>query len=266
MDGGLHFKKHYDSAKRRYDKVKNHYKSHKKKYNFGLLAFLVILLVILVVIYLTPQDSATASVSTPTSITIPINSNTQPTSIQTSKTQYLSEMKTDETSDMNGSMLSLTNLDVECPDGGLLNSFAIHRGAAGNTVYYDYQCLMNTDNNYPDVKKLSTQSNANGSGNTIFLDRHDVRCDPGYMLNGFGLKQNDNKDINYNYGCVKMNTNSSVCVNKETKSNDDGSGNVIYLDRHQIACDKDEVLSNFHLIRDGSDKYKYQYQCCKKTG
>ena len=57
-----------------------------------------------------------------------------------------------------------------------------------------------------------------------------------------------------------------ACRNLYTPWNYEGGGNAIYLDRHDVKCDKNEVLSQFHLTRqaqeDGNIYYRYDYKCC----
>jgi hypothetical protein len=42
-----------------------------------------------------------------------------------------------------------------------------------------------------------------GKGNTIYLDRHDVTCNKGELLQGFTLKVPFEQTINYEYDCLK---------------------------------------------------------------
>ena len=50
--------------------------------------------------------------------------------------------------------------------------------------------------------------------------------------------------------------------NRDSGSNEDGDGNIFYLDRHEIFCKPGEGLQAFHLYRDRSkSKIAYQFQC-----
>jgi hypothetical protein len=53
-----------------------------------------------------------------------------------------------------------------------------------------------------------------------------------------------------------------ICSNKATPWNEEGGGNMIYLDRHNIACNDNESLSRIQFVRDGKGKFQYQYRCC----
>ena len=59
------------------------------------------------------------------------------------------------------------------------------------------------------------------------------------------------------------------CRALTTPLNDEGGGNAVYLDRHNVSCRADEALSHFHLVRNwvGNQlQYQYEYTCCKVPG
>ncbi|ABC32352.1 conserved hypothetical protein [Hahella chejuensis KCTC 2396] len=108
-------------------------------------------------------------------------------------------------------------------------------------------------------------SENNKQGYNWYLDRHFVNCsnsDNG-ALQGFQLERdNSGKQIRYRFKCDSY----KEVVNKEIKStaiNDDGDGNSIYLDRHNVDCGYNPVIS-FKLTRVGSDHIKYDYICGDK--
>ena len=53
-----------------------------------------------------------------------------------------------------------------------------------------------------------------------------------------------------------------TCEKKETQFDDEGGGNVFYLDRHQLKCGESQAISQFRLERNGGGKYRYAYTCC----
>ncbi len=58
------------------------------------------------------------------------------------------------------------------------------------------------------------------------------------------------------------------CRTLSTPFNDEGAGNAVYLDRHDVRCDSNEVLGQFRLVREWNDKgstgrYRYDYTCCR---
>jgi hypothetical protein len=50
---------------------------------------------------------------------------------------------------------------------------------------------------------------------------------------------------------------------KDTGWNDEGGGNVIFLDRHGVDCGHDGVVTQFNLTRAGNGNYRYNYQCAR---
>lgn len=55
------------------------------------------------------------------------------------------------------------------------------------------------------------------------------------------------------------------CRTLSTPFNDEGGGNAVYLDRHDVKCEPNELLGQFHLVREGKGRYRYNYTCCKVT-
>jgi uncharacterized small protein (DUF1192 family) len=53
------------------------------------------------------------------------------------------------------------------------------------------------------------------------------------------------------------------CRTLNTPFNDEGGGNAVYLDRHDLRCEPNEMLGQFRLIRNGANQYRYDYTCCK---
>jgi len=111
-----------------------------------------------------------------------------------------------------------------------------------------------------------------GKGNTVYLDGLDVDCKNSNFIKSFSLENKDNKNRykfmcnkkiesfennieHYTSGYLKKFTN----LHRETLDNDEGGGNVAFLDRHHVKCDKG-LLTKFKLGRNGK-KYQYNYKC-----
>lgn len=119
------------------------------------------------------------------------------------------------------------------------------------------------------LRKSKTPSNDWGVGNAIYLDRHDVTCGQNSVLNTFHLRRaqsgnappgtDAHDQIYYDYTCLDgfRNTTSNQ---KETGANDWGGGNTIYLDRHEVNCDK-KFLNRFKLKRPSENTIGYDYTC-----
>jgi hypothetical protein len=115
----------------------------------------------------------------------------------------------------------------------------------------------------PTYTLLDAQTPANdwGGGNMIFLDRHTLDCgDDG--LNQFRLGRPTGNQIQYKYKCLDG-INSPANINKDTGSNDWGGGNTIFLDRHNVNCDKNPI-AKFRLVRPEGHTIRYDYTCNSK--
>jgi len=52
------------------------------------------------------------------------------------------------------------------------------------------------------------------------------------------------------------------CRGTSTPWNDEGKGNSVYLDRHDVRCNSNELINRFRLVRNGRGQYRYDYSCC----
>ncbi len=167
-----------------------------------------------------------------------------------------------------GNTIFLDRHNVDCSNNGI-NRFILTRDGKGN-FRYDYSCSapyidgMNmTDNEVKSATFNSTGLNDQGGGNSIFLDRHQVDCGEDGAITQFHLdSMGTNNKYQYNYRCIKMNKPMTSRM-VTTPANDDGGGNSIYLDRHNVACADDEVMNYFTLYRPSDNQIAYSYRCSK---
>ena len=52
------------------------------------------------------------------------------------------------------------------------------------------------------------------------------------------------------------------CRTTDTPWNDEGGGNAVFLDRHDVRCNSNELINQFRLIRNGRGQYRYNFTCC----
>ena len=64
---------------------------------------------------------------------------------------------------------------------------------------------------------------------------------------------------------VMKNSQQGQCRDVNTGFNDEGGGNAVFLDRHNISCGANETLQQFKLGRSGGGQYRYDYKCCKSS-
>lgn len=157
----------------------------------------------------------------------------------------------------------LFNLNVWCPPSRVLNQFQFIRenrnGIPTGMFRYEYQCANGLS--APELNKRNTDWNDAGNGDTRYLDRHNVECEPNQALTDFRLiKEETTGRIGFEYGCANVHLDN--VVQYETEFNDDGRGESIYLERHNVSCPSETVLNAFRLVRnEAQDNYKYVFKC-----
>lgn len=93
-----------------------------------------------------------------------------------------------------------------------------------------------------------------GNHKTHYLDRQSLDCGAG-ALTGFGL-QRSGGSIRYKFTC----TNNAVFLegsqSVSTASQDDGNGDLYFLDRLWVDCGAIGALSQFRYVRDGGNRVR----------
>ena len=148
--------------------------------------------------------------------------------------------------------------NVDCGNNSL-NKVVLKRNGNGS-MRYEYSCSQNP--NYINRTSHSTPFNDDGGGIPFYLDRHDINCDKN-PLSQFALVVNDNRNqIKYDYKCmVPTNTRPLTCRDEGSVP---GPGDYLdYLDRHELKCNKDEVISSIKLERMSQAESRYRWKCCK---
>ena len=165
-----------------------------------------------------------------------------------------------------GKVYYLDRHNVSCNIDSLggINGFHLKTDTDNATMQYEYKCLNGIDTS--DGSDHNTTPDVDGDPpHSVYLDRHTVDCGT-KPITQFRLNRNSAGDkIFYKYHCAKG-PNSNTCRDVTTNYNDQGGGNVIYLDRHNVKCNEGEYLSKFRLDADDNDttgKYRYEYKCCK---
>lgn len=102
-----------------------------------------------------------------------------------------------------------------------------------------------------------TAPNSDGGGNAIYLDRHYLNCNNRGMA-GFRLFRPTRNTIAYQFNCRDAPIGAGA--QRFTLPNDDGKGNMIFLDRHNVSCGNTALVS-FGLYRPNPTTIGYQYWC-----
>ena len=162
-----------------------------------------------------------------------------------------------------GKVYYLDRHDVNCNNDGLNRFKLTSSDDADKNIRYDFGCQPGLG--ITTLTEKQTTADLDGDPpHTVYLDRHTVDCD-NKPITQFKLNRNSDRDkIFYKYTCG--NTTSNKCRDVTTGYNDQGGGNVRYLDRHNVKCNVGEYLSKFRLDSDDNDqlgKYRYEYKCCE---
>ena len=168
-----------------------------------------------------------------------------------------------------GKVYYLDRHDVNCNNDGL-RRFQLkndYTDDANHTMAYEFGCLTGLGITETTEKQTTADVDSvdGDPPHTVYLDRHTVDCD-NKPITQFRLHRRIDGEwegIFYKYKCG--NTTSNSCRDVTTEYNDQGAGNVRYLDRHNVKCNEGEYLSKFRLDVKDDDalgKYRYEYKCC----
>lgn len=108
------------------------------------------------------------------------------------------------------------------------------------------------------IIEYRTNPDADGNGNTWFLDRHHVKVGPGQVLTGFHLTRPTNKTIQYQFWASPTSRLGPEMATN-TQSNAAGGGKVIFLDRHTVMAPGMGLLTGFKLQRTVPTQYHIQF-------
>jgi hypothetical protein len=113
--------------------------------------------------------------------------------------------------------------------------------------------------------RYATPANADGGGNTVYLDRHTVACPGNSVIQAFHLFRPSSSTISVEYWCVPLSGSFSCSAWTSTPLNDEGGGALAYLDRHTPQCNNGQYLRSWKLGRSWATnpaRYQIQYECC----
>lgn len=124
-----------------------------------------------------------------------------------------------------------------------------------NQIAFNYQCQQAGEST---SQFRMTTANDDGGGNMVYLDRHGVDC-YNKPLQYVHLTRPSGNQISYHYKCGA--NDLSNISDHYTPSNDDGGGNAVFLDRHNMSCPAGKVMSFFRLFRPSDNTISYHYKC-----
>ena len=145
----------------------------------------------------------------------------------------------------------------------MIQSIKVSRDNSGKKMRYNFTCCKTP---YPCNQHIKVNTYTDiGGGSAVYLDRQIVQCPHDDFITSFRLTSNITlKEIRYMYKCCNTPGRNKTSYLAETPLNDEGDGNLLFLDRHLISCQYGYGLSKFHLLRNISiQKYQYKFTCTK---
>ena len=129
---------------------------------------------------------------------------------------------------------------------------------------YEFSCLNGINKGNPVDEYFPEQKSAVAAfpdHRAYDLDYFPVDCGE-YPISAFKLG-GDVSSAWYDFKCATAAPHTGVCRELNTEW-DDASDKVVYLDRHDVTCGEDEVITKFALKNNTDrDKFRYDYTCCK---
>jgi len=126
-----------------------------------------------------------------------------------------------------------------------------------------------------EIIKKFTALNDFGNGATIFMDRHNINCEFGVLVQ-YKFKKLGAQKFLYEYQCAIPEKCDNKCKSsieeldkklcKTLSTPDNAIGNELgkstnYLDRHDVKCPPNFAMKGFRFERK-SPKIRYSYTCC----
>lgn len=173
--------------------------------------------------------------------------------------------QTENAPDIAGSTIALTKHNIDCGNN-VINQMKLTRkdNKFPGEIHYDYTCSTSNNDIGNNINK-NTDFKWEGDMKSPFysetsrLTEHNIDCGNKGVLTSMQLESKDGK-MRYNYNCKYANKELK-CRDVSTPINAYGNGNVIFLDRHDVRCNNNEVLSQVKLINDPNG-IGYTYRCC----
>jgi len=191
-----------------------------------------------------------------------------PNKVTASLTRY-------QESDGNGNIFYLDRHQPSCAQGAMTSFILERKNRNSDNVRYANTCVNSSAITGKKQVRYTNFNATDGAKSVQFLDRHNVNCPAGTLIQNFRLqrKSGDNKKIRYQYTCVSAET--LCCKSYTNGATDAGDFQIFYLDRQRIGHqnNKNWGLNQFKLsVKYGpknmwgnpkDNKIYYSYEMCK---
>jgi len=157
-------------------------------------------------------------------------------------------------------LYNLAPLDINCKNQGV-NQFTLSQGVpngseTSNNIQYDYSCSK--DVNFGQSLPSTTPPGPNQS--LMDLTKQYIDCQ-GKPIVEFQLKNVDANNVQYSYTCGSIPLTAVKDYTTDWK--DYGtSGQIVNLDKQNVNCGSDQVLSSIKVAEDAENKkLRYEFKC-----
>ena len=142
----------------------------------------------------------------------------------------------------------------ECSSNGVINSWWLR----GN-IKIRRECLQITEV-YSYVSQTTITDTAN-TENLLNLKNISDFCSNNQLMSRWYLTNIDDTNFQMNVICKSYNYGSLSCNDYYTDYNEANNVGLVHLDRHNVACNKDEGMQGFQG-QESSSQLRFRYTCC----
>jgi len=164
--------------------------------------------------------------------------------------------------------------NVECPGASVMTGWKLNRGGTSDKIKFMYKCADLDEGVLGQCSEHETGKSFEGKWRQSFkLKKHNVRCKKGKVMKGWRLSRPTGRDISIKYKCCEVSPKLGKCRRTDTGWNDAGKGQTVYLDRHNVQCGDNEILTRWKFKKKGKKcikgkntgdcKIRIRYKCCK---
>eukprot|EP00927_Polykrikos_kofoidii_P084164 TRINITY_DN87_c0_g1_i17.p1 TRINITY_DN87_c0_g1~~TRINITY_DN87_c0_g1_i17.p1 ORF type:complete len:282 (-),score=12.94 TRINITY_DN87_c0_g1_i17:70-831(-) len=183
--------------------------------------------------------------------------------LQTDRTRYeaVHYVQTNLSSDGGGKSEYIDRHDIRCGHNQALSQWRLRRkGSPSNNIQFRYTCV-DAAPPFGSCSEQATSWNDRGGGNTVYFDRHNLRCATNTALTQWKLDRVGDS-IRFKYTCCQATAGLDACSTTTTPPNDDGRGSSINFDRHNVLCPSNKVITQWRLLRPTHHQISFQFTCC----
>jgi len=137
--------------------------------------------------------------------------------------------------DGGGNTVYLDRHNATCTGGSIMTSLHLQRNIAGDEFQLQYNCAPPLINTPLFCRQTTTPFNADGSGSTFYLDRHNISCNPNEALTEVHLQRDStNTEYQFQYKCCQLPIGTIPPVSTESFTCLGAYASYNYIDNSEI--------------------------------